>query len=209
MAEDIPVILVDRKVEGEQGVHFSTAITSDFIWEGREAAKVLKDTLGEDGGNVVTIQGGLGSSTAIERQKGFVGELEGSKVNIIVDQSADDWLMDTAQSLMENILQAQGDNIDAVYAHTDDMAQGAIKAIEAAGYKPGEDILVLGIDGSKVALEAVESGKQLASVTCSPYFGPIVLETIEKIMNDEKLDEFLIIEDYVYTKENVDVSKGF
>jgi len=209
MSSDIPVILVDRKVEGEAGVDFTTSITSDFIWEGEQAAKTLIDTFGDEGGNVVTIQGGLGSSTAIERQKGFVDALKGSNVEIIVDQSADDWLMDTAQSIMENVLQAKGEEIDAVYCHTDDMAQGAIKAIEAAGYKVGTDILVIGIDGSKAALEAVESGKQLASVTCSPYFGPIIIETLEKLIEGEELPESITNEDVVYTKDNVDVSKGF
>ncbi len=209
MSAEIPVILVDRKVEGEVGVDFTTAITSDFIWEGEQSAKALVEALGDEGGNVVTIQGGLGSSTAIERQEGFVQGIKGSKVKILVDQSADDWLMDTAQSLMENILQAKGDQIDAVYCHTDDMAQGAIKAIEAAGYKPGEDILVLGIDGSKVALEAVKAGKQLSSATCSPYFGPIVVETMEKIINGEDIEASMVVEDTLFTKDNVDVSQGF
>lgn len=209
MGAEVPVILVDRTVEGEAGVDFTTAITSDFVWEGEQSALALVDALGEEGGNVVTIQGGLGSSTAIERQEGFVKGIKDSKVKILVDQSADDWLMDTAQSLMENILQAKGDEIDAVYCHTDDMAQGAIKAIEAAGYVPGKDILVLGIDGSKVALEAVAAGKQLSSATCSPYFGPIVVETIEKINNGDELEPFVVVEDVLYTKDNVDVAQGF
>lgn len=209
MNSGIPVILVDRKVEGKPGEEFTTAITSDFVWEGEQSAKTLIEALGENGGNVVAIQGGLGSSTAIDRQKGFEKGLKGSNVKIIVDQSADDWLMDTAQKIMENVLQAKGKDIDAVYCHTDDMAQGAIKAIEAAGLKPGEDILVVGIDGSKAALKSVEEGKQLASVTCSPYFGPIVVETIEKIKNGDEVEDAIINEDVVYTKDNVDVSKGF
>lgn len=209
MSSEIPVILVDRTVEGEAGVDYTTAITSDFIWEGKVSAEKLVETLGEVGGNVVTIQGGQGSLTATERQKGFIDALKGTNVKVIADQSADDWLMDTAQNLMENILQAKGDKIDAVYAHTDDMAQGAIKAIEAAGYEPGKDILVQGVDGSKVALEAVKSGKQLSSATCSPYFGPIVLETIEKLEKEETVEAFIVVEDTLYTSDNVDVSKGF
>lgn len=209
MTSDIPVVLVDRKVEGEVGTDYTTAITSDFVWEGEQAAKTIVEALGDKGGNIVTIQGGLGSSTAIERQKGFLNGIKGTNVKITVDQSADDWLMDTAQSLMENILQAKGKEIDAVYTHTDDMAQGVIKAIEAAGFKAGEDILVVGVDGSKVALESVKSGQQLASVTCSPYFGPIIVETLTKLTNGESVEESIIIEDKVYTKDNVEVDKGF
>ena len=74
---------------------------------------------------------------------------------------------------MENILQAQGgENIDAVFAVTDDMVQGAMNAITAAGLTPGQDILTLGIDGTRAALEAVEDGTQLASCTCTPSLTP-------------------------------------
>lgn len=89
--------------------------------------------------------------------------------------------MAEAQSVMENILQAQGDEVDVVFCHNDDMALGALTAIKAAGYKPGEDILVCGIDGAAAALEAVKSGEMLCTASCSPYFGPITFETIAKL----------------------------
>ncbi len=111
---------------------------------------------------------------------------------------------------MENILQAQGgENIDAVFAVTDDMVQGAMNAITAAGLTPGQDILTLGIDGTRAALEAVESGTQLASCTCTPYFGEIVLDTITKLINGEEVPEHIVNEDTLYTKDNVNVDLGF
>lgn len=208
MENDIPVILVDRAIDGDAGTHFTTAIMSDFVWEGAQCAKALTEALPE-GGNVVIINGGYDSSTSTDRQKGFVDGLDASKFKIVAEQDGE-WLMDKAQAVMENTLQAQGgENIDAVFCVTDDMVQGAMTAIEAAGLKPGEDILTLGIDGTRAAFEAVESGKQLASCTCSPYFGEIVVDTITKIMNGEEVPAHITNEDTLYTKDNVVVELGF
>lgn len=207
MEADIPVILVDRAIDGEAGVHYTTAIASDFYWEGEQCAKALNEALPE-GGKVVIINGGYESSTSTDRQAGFVENLnEGFEV--IAEQNGN-WLMADAQDVMENIIQANGgENIDAVFAVTDDMVQGAMNAIVASGLKPGKDILTLGIDGTKAALEAVEKGEQLASCTCTPYFGPIVVETIQKLQAGEKVETAIVNPDTLYTKENVDVSVGF
>lgn len=210
MEAEIPVILVDRAIKGDVGVHFTTSIASDFVWEGEQCAKALIEALPE-GGNVVVINGGYDSSTSTERQDGFVDTLEASGIafNIVAEQDGE-WLMDKAQAVMENIIQAQGgENIDAVYAVTDDMVQGAMNAIAAAGLKPGEDILTMGVDGTRAALEAVQRGTQLASCTCTPYFGPIVVETIEKIIAGETVDAHIVNPDTLYTIDNVDVSVGF
>lgn len=208
MENNIPVILVDRAIDGEAGTHYTTAIMSDFVWEGEQCAKALTEAL-PDGGNVVIINGGYDSSTSTDRQEGFVNGLDSSKFTIVAEQDGE-WLMDKAQSVMENIIQAQGgENIDAVYCVTDDMVQGAMNAIEAAGLKPGEDILTLGIDGTRAAFEAIEEGRQLASCTCSPYFGEIVVETITNIINGEEVPAHITNEDTLYTKDNVVVELGF
>ena len=208
MENGIPVILVDRAISGEAGTHYTTGIMSDFIWEGEQCANALTEAL-PDGGKVVIINGGYDSSTSTDRQDGFVNALDSSKFEIVAEQDGE-WLMDKAQAVMENILQAQGgENIDAVFCVTDDMAQGAMSAIEAAGLKPGEDILILGIDGSRAAFEAIEAGKQLASCTCSPYFGKIVVETITQIKNGEDVPAAITNEDTLYTKDNVNVDLGF
>ena len=207
MEAEIPVILVDRAIAGEAGVHYTTAIASDFVWEGAQCAAALNAALPE-GGNVVIINGGYESSTSTDRQKGFVEGLN-DNFTVVAEQNAN-WLMAEAQDVMENIIQAQGgENIDAVYAVTDDMIQGAMNAITANGLVPGKDILTMGIDGTRAALEAVEAGTQLASCTCTPYFGPIVVETITKLINGEEVAPAIVNPDTLYTKDNVDVSVGF
>ena len=208
MDNEIPVILVDRAIAGEAGTHYTTAIMSDFVWEGEQCAKALMEAL-PDGGNVVIINGGYDSSTSTDRQDGFVNALDAAKYPIVGEQDGE-WLMDKAQSVMENIIQAQGgENIDAVFCVTDDMVQGAMNAIEAAGVEPGKDILTMGIDGTRAAFEAIESGRQLASCTCTPYFGGIVVETIAKIINGEEIPANITNQDTLYTKDNVVVDLGF
>jgi len=208
MEQGIPVILVDRAIEGEAGVHYTTAIMSDFVWEGEQCANALIQAL-PDGGNVVIINGGYASSTSTDRQAGFVDALDSSKFTVVAEQDGE-WLMDKAQAVMENIIQAQGgENIDAVFCVTDDMVQGAKQAIEAVGLTPGEDILTVGIDGTRAAFEDVASGAQLASCTCSPYFGPIVVETLAQIANGESVADKITNEDTLYTKENVEVELGY
>jgi simple sugar transport system substrate-binding protein/ribose transport system substrate-binding protein len=207
MEAGIPVILVDRAIAGQAGTHYTTAIASDFVWEGAQCAAALNAALPE-GGNVVIINGGYESSTSTDRQKGFVDALN-DNFTIVAEQNAN-WLMAEAQDVMENIIQAQGgENIDAVYAVTDDMIQGAMNAITANGLVPGQDILTMGVDGTRAALEAVEAGTQLASCTCTPYFGPIVVETITKLINGEEVAPAIVNPDTLYTKDNVDVSVGF
>ena len=207
MEAEIPVILVDRAIAGEAGVHYTTAIASDFVWEGAQCAAALNAALPE-GGNVVIINGGYESSTSTDRQKGFVEGLN-DNFTVVAEQNAN-WLMAEAQDVMENIIQAQGgENIDAVFAVTDDMVQGAMNAITANGLVPGQDVLTMGIDGTRAALEAVEAGTQLASCTCTPYFGPIVVETITKLINGEEVAPAIVNPDTLYTKDNVDVSVGF
>lgn len=208
MDNEIPVILVDRAIAGEAGTHYTTAIMSDFVWEGEQCAKALMEAL-PDGGNVVIINGGYDSSTSTDRQDGFVNALDAAKYPIVGEQDGE-WLMDKAQSVMENIIQAQGgENIDAVFCVTDDMVQGAMNAIEAADLEPGKDILTMGIDGTRAAFEAIESGRQLASCTCTPYFGGIVVETIAKIINGEEIPANITNQDTLYTKDNVVVDLGF
>lgn len=207
MTSGIPVILVDRAVEGEPGTHYTTAIMSDFYWEGEQGALVLNEALPE-GGKVVVINGGYDSPTSTERQNGFIENLN-ENFEIVAEQNGQ-WLMPEAQAVMENILQAQGEeNIDAVFAVTDDMVQGAKRALESSSLTLGEDVLTIGIDGSRQALEDVASGLQLASITCSPYFGPIVLETIEKIENGEEVEEQITVDDQVFTIDNVDLEMGY
>ena len=92
MANEIPVILVDRTIEGEAGTHYTTAIMSDFVSAGEQCTKALMEAL-PDGGKVVIINGGYDSSTSTDRQEGFVNALDADKYEIVAEQDGE-WLMD-------------------------------------------------------------------------------------------------------------------
>jgi ABC-type sugar transport system substrate-binding protein len=203
-AANIPVILVDREAKGKPGEDFLTFIGSDFVEEGQRAADWLIQEM--DGkGNVVELTGTPGSSVALDRQQGFMDVLEkkAPDMEVIASQTGD-FARAQGQKVMENLLQSHGDKIDAVYAHNDEMAIGAINAIKAAGKQPGKDILIVSVDGTKDALKAIIAGEMGATVECSPFFGPIVFDVIEKHMNGEEVPTKIINEDRFFDKSNAE-----
>ena len=123
MESDIPVILVDRTINGEAGVDYTAAIMSDFVWEAEQVADVLIKATGGKG-NIVIIQGTQGATSTIDRQNGFMSKIEGTDLKVVADQVGN-YTLDGGQAVMESVLQAWGEDIDAVYAHNDDMALGA------------------------------------------------------------------------------------
>nr|WP_239534019.1 ABC transporter substrate-binding protein [Thalassobacillus pellis] len=198
----VPVIFVDRMAEGKAGEDYVTFIGSDFVKQGKRAAKwLVKELNGK--GNIVELSGTTGSSVAIERAEGFRNYLEehAPDMKIIASQTGD-FARAEGQKVMESMLQANGNNIDAVYAHNDEMAIGAINAIKSAGLNPGEDITVVSVDGTKDALQAIIDGDLGATVESSPFFGPVVFDVIEKLESGEQVDTEIIIEDRFFDKSN-------
>jgi ABC-type sugar transport system substrate-binding protein len=186
----IPVILVDRGVNVSDDSLYTTLIASDFVAEGRMAGQWLAKKL--DGkGSIVELQGTTGAAPAIDRKKGFEESLK----------NYPDMKVIKSQSAMEAFLKAaQGSNtkIDAVYAHNDDMALGAIQAIEEAGLKPGSDIVVVSIDGVKGAFEAMVAGKLNCSVECNPLLGPAAFDAVEAALAGKPLPKKTIVKDQLF-----------
>ncbi len=178
-AAKIPVILTDRAVNVSDPSLYATFIGSDFVEEGRRAGRWLLERAKktpERTFNIVELQGTVGSAPAIDRKKGFEEVIAANpKLKIIRSQSGD-FTRAKGKEVMEAFLKAQGKDINVLYAHNDDMAIGAIQAIEEAGLKPGSDILVISIDGVKGAFEAMMAGKLNVTVECSPLLGPQLMQ---------------------------------
>ncbi len=193
----IPVVLVDRGIEVRDDALFATLIASDFVEEGRMAAGWLAErTAGK--ARIVELQGTTGSAPAIDRQRGFAeGIANHPGLKIIKTQSAD-FTRAKGKEVMEAFLKAAGDEIDAVYAHNDDMAIGAIQAIEEAGLRPGEDILLVSIDAVRDAFVAMVAGKLNATVECNPLMGPILFDTIEQIRAGAAVPKFIQNQDELF-----------
>ncbi len=204
----VEVILIDRLVKGTAGEDYITYIGTDFVWEGQAAGAWLAEKTGGKS-NIVEITGTAGSSAAIDRQKGF---LEGIKdypdMKVVVSQTAD-FSRANAQSVMENIIQSHAGKFDAVFAHNDEMAMGALQAIKSAGLVPGEDVIVIGCDGQQDAVKAVIAGELGATVTCNPRYGKITFDTLEKIIAGEEIPEVVILEDYLIDASNAEEKLPF
>jgi ribose transport system substrate-binding protein len=150
----IPVVNVDREFT-EPGA-YRTLITGDNYGIGWQAGNYFADQL-KCRGNVVEIQGIAGISVTEDRSKGFRDAIKArckSGIRIVASQPAD-FLPDKGLSVMENILQAQK-NIDAVYTHDDDMAEGVVSAIENANRQ--DEMFLTGAGGSKAAMDRIEQG---------------------------------------------------
>jgi ABC-type sugar transport system substrate-binding protein len=89
-----------------------------------------------------------------------------------------------------------------LFAHSDTMALGAIEAIEAAGLKPGSDILVMSIEGSRKGLEAIVAGKLNVSVECSPLLGPQIVAVVKQLSEGRPIPRRVVTQESVFTIEN-------
>lgn len=184
-AAKIPVVLTDRAVNVSDPGLYVTFIGSDFVEEGRRAGRWLLERTAKLPNpviNIVELQGTVGSAPALDRKKGFEEVIAGnSKLKVIRSQTGD-FTRAKGKEVMEAFLKAEGKKINVLYAHNDDMAIGAIQAIEEAGLKPGKDILVISIDGVKGAFEAMLAGKLNVTVECSPLLGPQLMQLARDIV---------------------------
>ena len=181
----IPLILVDRRAAVPEDLYV-TYLGSDFVEEGRRAGQAMADILGGEG-KIVELVGTVGSAPANDRYSGFreaITEYPG--MEIIASQSGD-FTRAKGKEVMEAFLKSYGDEIDALYAHNDDMAIGAIQAIEEYGLKPGEDIKIVSIDAVRGAFEAMIEGKLNCTVECNPLLGPQFFDLALKVVNGEEV----------------------
>jgi len=197
----IPVILTDRTVQVGDESLYVCFIGSDFYEEGRLAADWLARTVKGEG-RIVELQGTPGSAPANERRKAFADAIAKHPGLTIIDSQSGDFRRSGGKEVMEALLKKHGTAIQIVYAHNDDMALGAIQAIEEAGLKPGKDILLLSIDAIHEAVQAVVDGKLGCTVECNPLFGPKVYDTIAKVLAGEKVPKKAYNHDELFDATN-------
>lgn len=200
MAADagIPVILIDRNTEGE----YVTQVSADFVWEGEQCAVLLDNFFKGEACNIVEIEGTPGADSGMKRHEGFHAYIEDKDNMTVIASQVGNFNRADAQEVMENLIQAHGDTIDAVFAHDDDSAIGAIQALKAAGYTPGVDVMVVGVGGYADALKAIKAGEMLGSVECSPYFDK-AFEVIDKLEAGQSVDKYIQNDGRIFTIDNV------
>lgn len=199
--QNVPVFLIDREVTAKPCENYIAFMGSNFIRQGQQSADLLAKATNEKA-NVAILEGAPGASVAADRQKGFVDRLKSNYPNmkVVASQTAN-FVRTEGQQVMEQLLQANPD-INAVYAHNDEMALGAIQAIKDAGKQPGKDIKVVSIDGTKGAVQALANGEMNGVVESNPRFGPLAFQTIEKFLGGNPIPQKIIIKDRVYTPQN-------
>lgn len=183
---DLPVITVDRVSNGGEVV---SHVASDNIEGGKMAAEYVIDKLGEKG-NIVELEGIAGSSATRDRGAGFDNTIKNSKLNIITKQSAD-FDRTKGLSVMENIIQSKG-NIDAVFAQNDEMALGALKALQDANMN---NVLVVGFDATEDAIESVNKGEMAATIAQQPkLIGETAVDLAHRFLSGKKVENFAPVE---------------
>lgn len=198
----IPIILIDRRADVSEDL-YASYLGSDFVEEGRNAARVMVDLLG-GAGNVVELVGTVGSAPALDRYDGFREVMRDyPQINIIASESGD-FTRAKGEEVMADFLQLYGDEIDAVYAHNDDMAIGAIRAIEAYGLRPGEDIKIVSIDAIRDAFQAMIDGKLNATIECNPLLGPQFFDLALKVVNGESVPKWIPSEESIFFPEDAE-----
>ncbi len=203
----IPVVLVDRGIKVNDDSLYATLIASDFVAEGRQAAEWLAQKLNGKA-NIIELQGTPGAAPAIDRKKGFEeGISKFPDMKIIASQSGD-FRRSGGKEVMEALLKKYGNDVNAVYAHNDDMALGAIQALEEAGRKPGVDVIVVSIDGVKSAFEAMVARKMNCTVECNPLLGPMAFTAVEDAIKGEKLPKKTIVKDRTYDQSTAPEAIG-
>jgi len=177
---------------------YKTFIGSDFVEEGRRAARWLARKMNGKA-MIAELQGTPGSAPAIDRKKGFeevIAHYPGMK---IIKSQTGDFTRAKGKEVMEAFLRSpEGKKINALFAHNDDMALGAIQAIEAAGLRPGKDIIIVSIDGVRGAFDAMVAGKLNCTVECNPLLGPQLFDAAEKIAAGQPVPHRIVTKEGVY-----------
>ncbi|MGO4459431.1 ABC transporter substrate-binding protein [Streptomyces sp. M-16] len=201
-AAHIPVVLTDRAVGSKDESLYATFLGSDFVEEGKKAGDwLVKDYQGKsDPVNIVELQGTTGSAPANDRKSGFADVIKADPKFKITASQTGDFTRAKGKEVMQAFLKSQP-KIDVLYAHNDDMALGAIQAIEEAGKKPGADIKIISVDGVKDAFTAMSQGKINVLVECNPLLGDQLMDLIKKIKAGEQVPRRIKTEEGVFTRD--------
>ena len=199
----IPVILEDRTVTASEDL-YAAWVGLDFRREGVYAGEWAAETFGDTPTRMVVLEGTTGSAPANDRAEGFDEAVADTAIEKI-DSQTGEFTRDGGKAVMEGFLQVHGvDGIDLVYAHNDDMALGAIEAIEAAGGTPGTDIQIVSIDAVHDGMQALIDGKINYIVECNPLLGELAADLVKSVLAGEEVEKRTYVDDQTFTQEEAE-----
>ncbi|WP_303836425.1 ABC transporter substrate-binding protein [Ruminococcus flavefaciens] len=189
----VRVILFDRTIDADESL-YDASIVSDMAKEGEQAVEWLKsqDLQAYD---IIHLQGVMGTAA----QKGRSGALDDTAKELgwnIVTQQTAEWNAEKAQQIVQSAIDA-GKKFNVIYAENDDMAKGAVAALDRANISHGvdKDVVVIGFDCNKWALEELKKGNWNYDGQCNPFQSTYIKDIIEKLENGETLSQKTIIMD--------------
>ncbi len=185
------VILFDRVIDADEAL-YEAAIVSDMEKEGETAVQWLKDQ-GLDEYNIIHLQGQMGTAAQVGRSAAMEKAAEDEGWNIVTQQTGD-WNADNAQQIVQSVIDSK-DSFNVIYAENDDMAKGAVAALDKANISHGvdKDVIIMGFDCNKWALEELLNKNWNYDGQCNPFQSEYIMDVIDKLENGETLAEKKII----------------
>ncbi|WP_295076456.1 ABC transporter substrate-binding protein [Ruminococcus sp.] len=192
-AAGVKVILFDRTIDADESL-YDASIVSDMAKEGEQAVDWLKSQ-NLKSYDIIHIQGVMGTAA----QKGRSGALDATAKELgwnIVTQQTAEWNAEKAQQIVQSAIDANK-KFNVIYAENDDMAKGAVAALDKANISHGvdKDVVVIGFDCNKWALEELKKGNWNYDGQCNPFQSTYIKEVIEKLEKGETLSQKTIIMD--------------
>ena len=189
----IKVILFDRTIDADPSL-YEASIVSDMAKEGQNAVDWLKaQNLSEY--NVIHLQGVMGSAAQQGRTAALDAAVAAGEMNIVTQQTAE-WNAEKAQQIVQSVIDS-GESFNVIYAENDDMAKGAVAALDKANisHGVGKDVIIMGFDCNKWALEELKAGNWNFDQQCNPFQAGYIDEIIKKLENGETISEKTIVMD--------------
>ena len=203
----IPVLLTDRLIVTDDPSLYVGYVGADFLEEGNKAGKFLIEKANREGLTdlkIVELSGTLSSSPMQQRGEGFRAAIEGDSRFEIIETMSGDFLRSKGKECMESLLERH-EKIDVLFSHNDAMTLGAIEAIEEAGLVPGEDIIIITVDGEQAAIDLLQEGKINCVVECTPMLGDIIMDLAKKLAAGEEIPRVTNPEERAFTEFDEDL----
>ncbi len=188
----ITVILFDRTIDADESL-YAASVVSDMAKEGETAVNWLTEQ-GLESYNVIHIQGVMGSAAQIGRSGALDTKVaDNDNWNIVIQQTGN-WSADEAKQIVESVINS-GEAFNVIYAENDNMAQGAVAALDAAGITHGVDgdVIVMGFDCNKWALQALLDGEWNYDGQCNPFQASTIADIIATLEAGEELEAKVVI----------------
>ena len=204
----IPVILVDRMADVEDESLYAAHVGSNFLEEGRRAAAWMEETFREKAGpvRIIHIHGTLGSTAQLGRTTALEEAVAAHEDWELLAQLDGDFTQAKTYEVMTDHLSAlsEGETIDVVYCENDNIAFGALQALEEQGCVCGEQgVRIITFDATRGALTECLRGKIALAVECNPLLGPLVEEAIQTMEAGGTPEKHRYVEEQIFTSESL------